>query len=177
VLLLTDLNSRVPVVVEDTRHRGVLAGDNSQQPSLLYLPPDAVVEAGQRIVTSGHGGVFPSGLPVGRISTVGENGVRVEPFVDWDRMEYLRLVNYGMPGVLDVDAAAVERRINAAGTPPLLDEAARVIAEEREPVPEPVQERVPNDPLEAAMPAVAQPETSAAPPPVPPPTPRRKVRP
>jgi rod shape-determining protein MreC len=168
VLLLTDLNSRVPVVVEQTRHRGVLAGDNSQQPSLLYLPPDAVVEAGQRIVTSGHGGVFPPGIPVGRISTVGENGVRVQPFVDWDRVEYLRLANYGMPGVLDVDAAAVERRITESGTPPLLDNAGGLIGEE-------APARIPEDPLEVARPVTSQPEAAPAnaAAPVPPPKPEK----
>jgi rod shape-determining protein MreC len=172
ILLLTDLNSRVPVVVAESRYRGVLAGDNSPQPSLFYLPPDAIVEPGQRIVTSGHGGVFPPGLPVGRISTVGENGVRVEPFVDWDRMEFLRLVNYGMPGVLDVDAAAVERRISEAGDPPLLEDAGGLIEKEAA-----AEQRVPRDPLEAAQPVVAQPESTQDVVIAPPPLPRRKLEP
>src|SRR5579859_2880206 len=58
VLLLTDLNSRVPVVVEDTRERAVLAGDNTSRPRLLYLPEKSAVQVGDRVVTAGSGGIF-----------------------------------------------------------------------------------------------------------------------
>jgi rod shape-determining protein MreC len=51
VLLLTDINSRIPVVVEDSRHRGILAGDNSASPHLLYLPEEADPDVGERVVT------------------------------------------------------------------------------------------------------------------------------
>lgn len=101
VLRITDLNSRVPVVVESTRVRAVLAGDNSPQPRLTYLSADNDLAVGQRIVTSGHGGAFPPGLPVGVISSVGETGVRVEPFASTDRLEYVRLMDFGLHGVLD----------------------------------------------------------------------------
>jgi rod shape-determining protein MreC len=92
VLLITDLNSRVPVVIEKTRIRAILAGDNSRQPKLAFLPPNARLEIGDRIVTSGHGGVFPAGLPVGRIASVSDGALRVEAFADFDRLEYVRIV-------------------------------------------------------------------------------------
>ena len=94
VLLLTDLNARIPVVVERTRQRAVLAGDNTHQPKLSYLPPDHDVAAGDRIVTSGHGGLFPPGLPVGVVASVGEGLVRVEPFEDLSRLEYVRILDF-----------------------------------------------------------------------------------
>ncbi|MEO5337058.1 MAG: rod shape-determining protein MreC [Magnetospirillum sp. WYHS-4] len=100
VLLLTDLNSRVPVVVEPTRTRAMLAGNNSDQANLLYLPPGAEVSPGDRVVTSGHAGVFPPGLPVGVVSAVSEAGISVRPLVDRDRLEYLRIVDYGLKGIL-----------------------------------------------------------------------------
>ena len=53
-----------------------------------------------RVVTSGHGGVFPPGLPFGQVVSVGEEGVRVQPFVDWGHMEYLRLIDFELPGIL-----------------------------------------------------------------------------
>jgi rod shape-determining protein MreC len=100
VLLLTDLNSRVPVVIDGSRERAVLAGDNSDQPRLLYLGQKPSVRVGDRIVTSGHGGIFPPGLPVGVVASL-ENGiVRVEPFVELSRLDYLRIVDYGLSGVL-----------------------------------------------------------------------------
>jgi len=92
VLLLSDLNSRIPVVGEKTRVRAILAGDNSPLPRLDFLPPNARLAVGDRIVTSGHGGVFPAGLPVGRISSIGDGGVRVEPFADFYRLEYVRII-------------------------------------------------------------------------------------
>lgn len=100
VLLLTDLNSRLPIVIESTRVRAVLAGDNSPEPHLIYLPADAAIEEGQRVVTSGHGGAFPPGLPVGIVSAVGDGGVRVELYADMDRREYVRLMDFGLNGIL-----------------------------------------------------------------------------
>lgn len=93
VLLITDINSRVPVLVESSRKRAILAGDNGLLPRLTFLPVNASVKPGDRVVTSGHGGVFPPGLPVGRI-TVAEDGiVRVTPFNELDSLEFLRLVD------------------------------------------------------------------------------------
>jgi rod shape-determining protein MreC len=100
VLLLTDINSRVPIYVERTRARAVMTGDNSDQMLLNYLPPNADVAVGDRIVTSGQGGVFPPGLPVGVVTANNGGAIRVQPFVDWEMMEYLRLVDYELSDLL-----------------------------------------------------------------------------
>lgn len=110
VLLLTDINSRIPVLLETSRHRAILAGDNSNEPRLLFLPPGAVPVAGDRIVTSGDGGAFPAGLPVGIVGMVDEGIVTVLPFVDWDRLEYLQLVDYELTGFIAEDAAGATAR-------------------------------------------------------------------
>lgn len=117
VLLLTDINSRVPVVVGAARDRAVLAGDNTNAPELLYLGPTAKVQAGDYVTTSGHGGVFPPGLPIGTVSAVSEAGIRVKPFVDWAHMEVLRIVDYEMPGIVDFEAqVGAARAASAAAT-------------------------------------------------------------
>jgi rod shape-determining protein MreC len=100
VLLLTDLNSRVPVVVESSRERAVLAGDNTAHPRLEFLAVDARVAVGDRIVTSGQGGLFPPGLDVGVVSVVGEERALVQPYVDWDRLEMVSVLDYTLPGFL-----------------------------------------------------------------------------
>jgi rod shape-determining protein MreC len=100
VLLITDLNSRIPVMIESTRDHAILAGDNSDQPKLMYLPPNLTLKPGERIVTAGDGGAFPPGLPVGVISSVVDNTARVAPFADWGRLEYVRIVDYGLKGIL-----------------------------------------------------------------------------
>ena len=117
ILLLTDINSRVPVIVGSARDRAVMAGDNSNAPELLYLGPTAKVQIGDQVTTSGHGGVFPPGLPIGVVSAVGEKGIRVKPFVDWAHMEVLRIVDYEMTGILDfVAQVGAARAAAAAGT-------------------------------------------------------------
>lgn len=106
VLLLTDINSRVPVLVESTGARGILAGDNSEIPRLVFLPSNATVSIGDRVVTSGHGGVFPPGLPAGRVVSDGDQGLRVMPFVDLDRLQFVRIVDFAgiPPRISDEDA-------------------------------------------------------------------------
>jgi rod shape-determining protein MreC len=94
VLLLTDFNSRIPVMVEPSRDQAILAGDNSREPGLTFLPLNPRMAVGQRVVTSGRGGVLPPGLAVGRISAIDEHKVAVAPLADWDRLEYVRLLEY-----------------------------------------------------------------------------------
>ena len=100
VLLITDLNSRIPVLIEATRTRGILAGNNTNRPRFIHLPPGATVSPGDRIVTSGHGGAFPVGLPVGLVDAVNDGGISVQPFVPRDRLEYVRVLDYGLKGIL-----------------------------------------------------------------------------
>jgi rod shape-determining protein MreC len=109
ILLLTDLNSRIPVVLESSRERAVMAGDNSVQPRLLYLPATAVVKAGERIVTGGAGGVFPPGLPVGVVASVDGPNVRVEPYAELPRLDYVRIIDFGLEGLLPPNAVPVAK--------------------------------------------------------------------
>ncbi|MEX0758904.1 MAG: rod shape-determining protein MreC [Tistlia sp.] len=101
VLLITDINSRIPVQVGPAQDKAIMAGDNSPEPSLLYLLPGTSIEVGDRVVTSGHGGLFPPGLPVGDVVEVTEAGVRVRPYTDWNHLDYLRLVSYDLPGLIE----------------------------------------------------------------------------
>jgi rod shape-determining protein MreC len=96
VLLVTDLNSRVPVIVEGPQQRALLTGDNSERPCLRYLDAGAEIKVGDRVVTSGQGGVFPPGLPVGIVASLDGEAPRVEPYVELSRVEYLRIVDYGL---------------------------------------------------------------------------------
>ena len=65
ILLLTDIASRTPVMIDRTNARAILAGDGGPNPRLEYLRGQEPVKQGDRIVTSGDGGVLPRGLPVG----------------------------------------------------------------------------------------------------------------
>jgi rod shape-determining protein MreC len=63
---------------------------------------------GDRIVTSGHGGAFPPGLPIGIVSSVSDGGIKIEPFISRDRLEYVRVVNFGLEGVVQLPQPATE---------------------------------------------------------------------
>jgi rod shape-determining protein MreC len=103
ILLLTDINSHIPVIIENSRAKAILSGDNSDRPRLNYLAPNSNPAPGDRVITSGHGGAFPPGLPIGVIASVQDGIVRVEPYVHRNQLEYVTVVDYGLPGVLPSD--------------------------------------------------------------------------
>ena len=97
---------RLPVLVERTRERAILAGDNSSLMRLTLLQTVQGVQRGDRIVTSGHGGSFPVGIPVGEVVQTGDGtSVRVRPFTDFSRLEFVRVVDYGVTGLVGPAAA------------------------------------------------------------------------
>lgn len=119
VLLITDLNSRVPVVVENSHTAAVLAGDNSDRPRLVYLGTSAEVRVGDRVVTSGEGGVFPPGVAVGVVAAIDGGVPRIEPYADLSQIGYLMAVDYGLSGGLPqpvppVTPASRRRKANLA---------------------------------------------------------------
>jgi rod shape-determining protein MreC len=118
VLLVTDLNSRIPVILESSHQRAVLAGDNSERPQLRYLDPAAPVKIGDGVVTAGQGGVFPPGLPVGVVASVEDGVPRVEPYAELSRVEYLRIVDYGLADGLPAPVGPNPRGGRHARLPP-----------------------------------------------------------
>lgn len=100
ILLITDINSRIPVKVEASGVRAILVGDNSNRPRLDFLAPGTRLEAGDRIVTSGHAGAFPPGLPVGILVLDADGAPRVQPFIESHWLEHVRVVDFGLDGIL-----------------------------------------------------------------------------
>ncbi len=96
IILITDINSKIPVMVERTRVRGILSGDNTSVPKMIFIPLSAKLSVGDRIITSGVAGVFPPGLPIGKVSSVEKNNVKIKTFGNLDRLEYVRIIDYGL---------------------------------------------------------------------------------
>lgn len=92
VVLLTDASSRVPVMVQPSGQRAILAGDNSALPPLDFVEKTDLVRPGDRVVTSGDGGVFPAGLLVGQVVQGSDRRLRVVPAADYMRLEFLRIL-------------------------------------------------------------------------------------
>jgi rod shape-determining protein MreC len=89
VLLLTDLNSRVPVMVDRSNARAILVGDNSPYPRLDYVGRIPDIQPGDRIVSSGDGGVLPRGLPVGEAVATRDGGWRVRLYSDQAPVDFV----------------------------------------------------------------------------------------
>ena len=98
VLLSTDLNSRIPVVVGGQSMRAILAGDNGSEPRLLFLPPDARIAPGDDVATSGTGGLFPRGLRIGTV-TGDMSAPRVKLRARLEELEYLSVLFYDNPAL------------------------------------------------------------------------------
>jgi rod shape-determining protein MreC len=125
-LLLTDLNSRLPVQLEGSRQRAILGGDNSSQPTLRYLPLDAAPPVGERVITSGDGGLLPSGLPVGVVSASDGGEIRVRLNVAFDRLEFVRVLAFE-PVALAPEAVQKQTDPPTAGLTPPLPSAPEVL--------------------------------------------------
>ena len=96
VILVTDINSKIPVVVERTRARGILSGNNTEFPTLIFTRSTADIQEGDVIVTSGVGGMFPAGLPIGFVNSIQNGEIQIETLADISRVEYVRIVDYGL---------------------------------------------------------------------------------
>ena len=92
IILVNDINSRVPVVVEDTGQHAIMAGANDHYPRLIHIPEDTTITEGARIVTSGYGGVYPQGLPVGRVIVNESGNLNVVLFSNFDTLQIVRIL-------------------------------------------------------------------------------------
>ena len=94
VLLINDLNSRIPVIIENTSVNAILTGlgkDNSLD--LQYLPEQFQLTTGRNIYTSGKDGVLAAGIPVGETYTDKNEKVKVRSLVDINQALYVNVTN------------------------------------------------------------------------------------
>ncbi len=93
IMLLTDPNSRIGALLEDSRESGLLIGSPRGECRIIYLSPDGKISKGERVITAGFGGISPKGLPIGKVISTGAVNsdlykyAVVEPFEDMERLE------------------------------------------------------------------------------------------
>jgi rod shape-determining protein MreC len=97
VMLLTDFRSGVDALVQRTRASGVVTGRGRHLAALKFLPVGADIQPGDRLISSGMGGVFPKGLIIGAVKDVARNGrqgqlVEIQPNVDFSHLEEVLVV-------------------------------------------------------------------------------------
>ncbi|SNB61417.1 rod shape-determining protein MreC [Arboricoccus pini] len=114
ILMLTDLNSRIPVLIDRSHDEAVLEGTNGRQPELRFLPMNPSFKVGDQVLTSGRDGVLPQGLRIGKISEIRDQHVVVTPYVDWDRLDYVAvLVRQPLPTPEELPLPASDAAVSA----------------------------------------------------------------
>ena len=116
ILLLTDLNSRIPVEIGGNRTRAILRGDNGSSPRLTYISKDAQIKIGAEVFTSGQGGLLPRGLRIGKVAIEGKF-YRVALYAQIDQLEYLSVLFFKTPGIDIADIEAASGRPKRLGQP------------------------------------------------------------
>jgi rod shape-determining protein MreC len=99
VLLVTDPNSRIAVIGQESRTSGIVIGQGANKPlTVAYVPLNAPLYEGELLVTSGFAGIFPKGLPVARVKTIRRSDISLfqsvvaEPLVTPRTLEEILLL-------------------------------------------------------------------------------------
>ncbi|HET8997318.1 MAG TPA: rod shape-determining protein MreC [Acetobacteraceae bacterium] len=110
VLLITDMNSRIPVMLENSHAHAILVGTNGPYPRLVFYPEGSPPQEGERVVTTAEAKVFPANLPVGTVRHTASGTPEVVPDAHLNRLEMVRLFDYGLTGIVPPETARVAER-------------------------------------------------------------------
>tara|TARA_R110002124_G_scaffold85382_6_gene221645 strand:+ start:13069 stop:14052 length:984 start_codon:yes stop_codon:yes gene_type:complete len=116
VILLTDSNSRVPVMVQPSGQRALLSGDNSPAPAMQFIESPDGLRPGDRVVSASDGGVFPTGLLVGEVVQGSDGRLRVRLAADYERLDFLRVLR-SRPAERIEDSGRLLRPLDETGLP------------------------------------------------------------
>jgi rod shape-determining protein MreC len=120
VILLTDPASRIPATIQPSGQTAIVQGDNTAAPPISFLEDPDLVRPGDRVVSSGDGGVFPAGLLIGQVAADPGGRLRVILAADYERLEFLRVLrNPGTEVIRDPGAlvAPQDQRLAPAPLP------------------------------------------------------------
>ena len=90
VLLVTDLNSKISVLVEPYGYHAILSGHGINKPTLEYLPENHKVQSGNKVYTSGKEGIFAPGIPIGEVRMSNEKNF-VSLFSDISQITFVNI--------------------------------------------------------------------------------------
>ena len=94
VILLTDATSRIPAVIQPSGQVAMISGDNTAAPPIEFLESPELVRPGDRVMSSGDGGVFPAGLVIGQVAADPGGRLRVRLAADYERLKFLRVLRH-----------------------------------------------------------------------------------
>ena len=90
VLLVSDLNSKIPVIVEPSGDHAILGGNGTNEPILEYLPENHNAQDGNKVYTSGKEGIFSPGIPIGEIK-IENNIITTSLFSDLSQITFINI--------------------------------------------------------------------------------------
>jgi len=90
VLLITDLNSKIPIVSEPSGTHAILSGHGSSEPTLEFLPDNNLIMDGDKIYTSGKEGIFSPGIPIGA-AKIEKDKIKVLLFSDLNQISFINI--------------------------------------------------------------------------------------
>jgi rod shape-determining protein MreC len=97
VILLTDINSRIPVTIAPGSVQAIMTGDNTAMPALDMVSRLVTLHAGDQVVSSGDGGLLPAGLPIGTVVPDNSGGYRVALLADASSSQDVEILNFSKP--------------------------------------------------------------------------------
>ena len=90
VLLISDLNSKIPVITEPSAYHAILSGHGENQPTLEYLPDNYNIVDGEKVYTSGKEGIFSPGIPIGEVK-IEDGTIKVVLFSNLDQITFVNV--------------------------------------------------------------------------------------
>ena len=111
VILLTDTSSQIPVIIQPSGQRAILMGDNSFAPPVEFIENVDLVRPGDRVGTSGRGGVLPAGLLIGTLALDPNNRIRARLAADYERLEFLKVLrDYGTEAIDSFGSLVIRKK-------------------------------------------------------------------
>lgn len=90
ILLISDFNSKIPVLIKPSASHAILSGHGNKKPTLEYLPENHKIQDGDKIFTSGKGGIFIPGMPIGEVK-IEDNLIKVITFANLDQITFVNI--------------------------------------------------------------------------------------
>ncbi len=93
-ILLSNINSRIPVSISNKSYQAIMVGQDFKNPKIVFAKEKDMIKVGDTISTSGRGGIFPPYILIGQISSVTENEITVELFEDIEKLTHIRILEF-----------------------------------------------------------------------------------
>lgn len=130
VVLLSDSSSRIPAIVQPSGEKALIVGDNTIAPVLDFVENTDQVRPGDRVISSGDGGVFPPGLLIGHLASDPGGRLRVRLSADYERLEFLRVLRARGQEQISSTGSLIVAEDNRNTTAPVAPSESPAVADE-----------------------------------------------